>query len=372
MAAKAPGIEAYIRSEKVFAVNGRRPPAEQVEAEVAGKMLPGWTVAQNGFCLLTDQPMPLKEAAFEETPGRFSAPTLFRFCGSEAVAVPADPAGPAAAEAPSTFTAYSKHIAEAAKVAFPEAEYVYVGGHISFSAEVSPMSQIKVLLSMTVARALAKLLSKVLPCCCAPPKDEVARRALVPTFGAAQFVHVDRSAEEGAEFYARRISAGARGGAVGEAERLRLPHAFVSDTSRRRRLFVANFWRNQRADASIKTDHLAVLDGQTVTEAELHAAKFTNVFIGGTQQYHLNVKEGHRLVYFPDMAQDELLVFKQGAYDVERGAEEGQYSVTPAPEPQRHFIFHSSIRDPTAPKDDPPRKAVVCAAVLVIMPEVQK
>jgi len=366
MAANVPGIEAYIGMEKVFAVDGRRPPTEQVEAAAAGKMLPGWTPAQNGFCLLTDQPMPLKESIFEETPGSYGSPALFGFSGSEAVAVPGDQAA-----APSPLAAYRKHIAEAAKVAFPEAEYVWVRGHNTFSAEVSPLRQVRVLLCAAMSGMLTRLLSKVFPSC-VPAKAEGNKTPATPAFGATQFLHVDASAELGAKWYTEIISSNnVEDGNPYARHKMRLPGAFVSGASKRRRLVVANFWRNVRADASIKNDHLAVVDAQTVTEAELHAAKFKNVAIGGQEQYHMKVKN-HRLVYFPDMAQSEILVFKQGAYDVEQGAAEGQYSVTPASELQKNFIFHTSINDPRAPKDVPRRKAVVCAAVIIVMPETQK
>uniref|UniRef100_A0A7S0AAL5 Uncharacterized protein n=1 Tax=Pyrodinium bahamense TaxID=73915 RepID=A0A7S0AAL5_9DINO len=355
MATAATGIEAYVGGAKVFAVSGRQQPAGGAEAAAARPMAPGWTPARNGFCLLTGQRMPPAEEAFEETPGSFGVSTLFRFAGARAEAVAANTA-PAAAPPP--LAPYYQHIAEAAKAAFPEAEYVWVQGHIIFSAEVSPLKNIRVLLYNAATRALAGLLSKVFPCCVpAKAARNSGAKATVPVFGAAEFVHVDESAEQGAEQLSQ---------AIGNS--IRLPDGFVSDASKQRRVVSANFWRNLRADKAIKNHHLAVVDAQTVTEDELHAAKFKNYAIGGQEQYHLAVKESHRLVYFPDMAQSEILVFKQGEYEVRRVAE-GQHSVTAAAEPQRSFIFHTAIVDPAAPKDAPPRKSIVCAGVKIIMPE---
>merc|ERR1719471_806696 len=112
------------------------------------------------------------------------------------------------------------------------------------------------------------------------------------------------------------------------------------------------------------------MDAQTITEAELQEGKFKNVAIGGQEQYMMaQPTEKHRLVYFPDMLQSEILVFKQGAYVAELGSSAGQCSVTPAEGLQANYIFHTAFVDPTAPKDALPRKGVVCAAVLIVMPE---
>jgi len=384
MASRATGVEGLVRGQKISVSNGRVF-ADGVEAAAGSeKMVPGWTLARNGFCLLTHQPMPVQQAIFEEFPGQFaSSPFLFQFRGSEAEQVSAD--GAAVVIAPdSPYALYYKHIAEAVKEAMPEAEYVVIGGHISFSAEVSQLKQVLVLLGFALKKTVAGLLTKLLPGCVpkeeAKPESKGAEKPAraIPPFGATQFLHVDISAEQGAEKLGQSINIAAASGTDSAGfkplQQLRLPVEFLSSTSKQRRVVSVNMWRNLRAEASIKSDHLCVLDAQTVTEEELRAAKFKNYAIGGQEQYHIaQPKDQHRLVYFPDMVQSEILCFKQGAYDVcaTPGAAAGQYAVTPAPEPHTNHIFHTSFADPMAPSDALPRKSVVCAGVLVVMPETE-
>lgn len=360
--------------QKVFVCNGRLTPTEVPEPGKQGKLLPGWSLVRNGFCLLTDQSLPLAQADFDKTPGQFISPCLFRFAGgSEAEHVAAD--APAARVAPTPFLAYYKHMAEAAKVAFPEAEYVVVNGHIAFSAEVSPLKQVGVLLGRMAKAALSSLLFKLLPCCAPLEPAEPDSGKQVPPFGATEWLHVDASAQELAGRLERLLGPGEPGGRSQHwagAQKLRLPGKFLSGAKGKRRVTSINMWRNQRAHAVIKSHHLAVLDAQSISEQELHAAKFKNYAIGGQEQYHLGkLQEGHRLVYFPDMAQSEILVFKQGAYVVEPGPVDGEYRATPAADAHTNFVFHTSFVDPTAPKDALARKSVVCAGVLIIMPETE-
>ena len=85
--------------------------------------------------------------------------------------------------------------------------------------------------------------------------------------------------------------------------------------------------------------------------------------MGGLEQYHLTrLSSKQRLVYFPDMDNSEILVFKQGAYDVSEGQ-----AVTPLPEPHKHHILHTAFLDPTAPRSAVPRKAICCPGVLVVL-----
>jgi len=206
---------------------------------------------------------------------------------------------------------YYKHIAEATKVAFPDAEYVIIPCHITFSAEVNPLKQIVVLLGNKLADTCVGLLSTLLPRCM-PQKETTSKsKNIVPPLGATQFLHVDVTADEGAEKLQQRLNATKIGDSAGYAAEQMLPVDFLRNASKKRKVVMANVWRNLRAEASIKSNHLAVMDAQSITEEELHAAKFKNYAIGGQGQYHISqLKTKHRLVYFPDMTHDEILCFK--------------------------------------------------------------
>ena len=118
--------------------------------------------------------------------------------------------------------------------------------------------------------------------------------------------------------------------------------------------------RNARAKSCIQNHHMAVVDAESVSEEELRSSKFVNYKMGGQEQYHLSrLRPSHRLIYFPHMDSKEILVFKQGAYDV------FEQSVTPVKELHRHHILHTAFLDPTAPKDAVPRKAIACNQVLI-------
>ena len=119
--------------------------------------------------------------------------------------------------------------------------------------------------------------------------------------------------------------------------------------------------RNARA-ARIQNHHMAVVNAQSISDDELQASKFKNYKMGGLEQYHLtHLSDNHRLVYFPNMESSEILVFKQGAYDVDTNM------VTPLAEPHKHHILHTAFLDPTAPKGTVPRKAIACPGVLVVL-----
>merc|ERR1719507_1233195 len=113
---------------------------------------------------------------------------------------------------------------------------------------------------------------------------EDKKTATIPKFGATQFLHVDVSAECGAERLKQGISTteGADPDLVSAGKEWRLlPVDFLSAVGKSRKVVIANFWRNLRAEEGIKSNHLAVMDGQTVTEEDLQAGKFKNHFIGG-------------------------------------------------------------------------------------------
>lgn len=121
--------------------------------------------------------------------------------------------------------------------------------------------------------------------------------------------------------------------------------------------------RNARAEARIQNHHMAVVNAQSISDDELQASKFKNYKMGGLEQYHLtHLSDNQRLVYFPNMESSEILVFKQGAYDVS-----DTNIVTPLAEPHKHHILHTAFLDPTAPRGTVPRKAIACPGVLVVL-----
>jgi hypothetical protein len=301
--------------------------------------------------------MAVPQAAFEEAPGQFGEPHLFcvNECSSEGrsevVEVRQEDWTTAADDSP--FIAYYKDIAIAAKTAFPEAEYVSVAGHITFAADTSPMKQVFVLLGA----AMAGFFAKMFPCTHRNDGDGNPKTAKLPIFGAANVVHADISAEQGAE---KMVAGFNKGG----------PIDYLTSSLKERRVVSANFWRNLRGDAVIKNHHLAVMDAQTIQEDELLATKMKNHAIGGQEQYMMHrMDEKHRLVFFPDMMQNEILVFKQGEYIMRKDSARDEYTFAPAPGLHKNHILHTSIVDPTAPANAVPRRSVVCAAVAVIMKE---
>lgn len=349
------GVHAQIGGQQVFVQNGR---ALVVQCELE----------KNGFCLLNNQPMAVEPDVFEASPGSFGKPWIFRVTDSahvEAVGVNGGDMGK------HPIGRYYEDIAKAAKEACPEAEYVVIPGHITFSSDVSPFKQVGVLLGGAVVSGLQGLRSKVMSLSpfqreSRPEEAEGEDRAHeVPEFGAARdFIHADASPEQGAKDIASSLN----------SSHTSFPEDLLSGPSKQRQLLSLNLWRNLRPDSSIKNHHLAMMDSQTVTQEEFAASQFNNVFIGGHQQHRLaKVHAYHRLIYFPEMTQSEILAFKQGAYFIKRSsAGEGNYDVSPAARPQKNHILHTSFVDPTAPKDAVPRKSIVCAGVMVVMPETEK
>lgn len=98
--------------------------------------------------------------------------------------------------------------------------------------------------------------------------------------------------------------------------------------------------------------------------------KFKNYAIGGQEQHMMwRVKDHHKLVYFPDMTHEEILVFKQGEYKLRRDSPRSAYEVTAAADTHLNRVFHTAFSDVSAPKDAMPRRSIVCAGVSIIMQE---
>merc|ERR1712137_754979 len=109
-------------------------------------------------------------------------------------------------------------------------------------------------------------------------------------------------------------------------------------------------------------------DAQSLTEEELLATRYKNYTIGGKEQYMMTgcINEKHNLVYFPDMTQNEILVFKQGAYTVRKGIGQNDYNVFPEPDRQRNHVLHTAFIDPNSPTNALPRKSAVCHVTIVM------
>merc|ERR1712194_150225 len=102
-------------------------------------------------------------------------------------------------------------------------------------------------------------------------------------------------------------------------------------------------------------------------EDELLIAHWRNPALAGRAQYRMPaVKATQQLVYFPDMTSSEILVFKQGEYEV--GVNEGSnvYNVAPASSSHMHHILHASFVDPHAPVNARPRKSAVCHVTVIM------
>lgn len=308
------GVLTWLGSKETFVENGRRSD--------------DWNLDEHGFCLLEDMPMPVAEKDLVQHTG-FECrgrPVLFGFEGDAPTLL--TPEAREASFGLDQWLVYYKHVATAAKKVIPEAEYVILSGHSTFCAELSPLRQVAFALRSCFLGAMRLL-----------GKEETPPMGAMP-----DFIHADHTVEQGARLLSTALE------------------SFGGLNFTGRRVLSVNFWRNARAKALIKNHHMAVVNAQTISDEELQASKFTNYKMGGLEQYHLTrLSSKQRLVYFPDMQNSEILVFKQGAYDV------SEANVTPLAEPHKHHILHTAFLDPTAPRGAIPRKAICCPGVLVVL-----
>lgn len=346
------GVSARISGSDVFIQNGRN-----------GE----WDLEGNGFTLLTGQPFALSADVLDEHPSVFGKAIIIHTGSSEVEVLGADDVAPDQRQ----FLPYYEDIAKAAKESYPQAEYVIIPGHITFDADVSRLAQIGVLLGAAVKAGVTNLLAKIFSPCTARPgrtaQTDVAAVKL-PKFGALKddAPHVDISAEDGAQ----RLRSSLNDAVPTKGARLELPDTILSGPGKERRLVSCNFWRNARQDAAIKNQHLTVMDTQSVAEEEMAQTKFKNYAIGGQEQHMMwRVKDHHKLVYFPDMTHDEILVFKQGEYRLRRDSPSSEYEVAASADSHLNRVFHTAFSDASAPKDAVPRRSIVCAGVSIIMQE---
>jgi hypothetical protein len=293
----------------------------------------------------------------------FGKAIIFHMGRSEVEVLGADEVAPNQRQ----FVHYYEDIAKAAKEAYPEAEYVVIGGHVTFDADVSKLAQIGALLGATLRAGATNLLAKIFPCTTREKREERSETKL-PKFGALKddAPHVDISAEDAT----KRMRSALNDAVPISGQRLELPDTILSGPGKERRVVSCNFWRNARHDAAIKNQHLTVMDTQSVSEEEMAQTKFKNYAIGGQEQHMMwRVKDQHRLVYFPDMTHDEILVFKQGEYKLRRDSPCSEYDFVPAANSHLHQVFHTAFSDASAPNDAVPRRSIVCAGVQIFMQE---
>jgi hypothetical protein len=345
MSVASNGVSARISGSDVFIQNGRN-----------GE----WDLEGNGFTLLTGQPFALTPDVMEEHPSVFGKAIIFHIGSSGVEILGADEVEPERRP----FLHYYEDIAKAAKEAYPQAEYVVIPGHITFDADVSRMAQITTLLGGALKAGAINMLAKIFP----SMKAENSAVTKLPKFGALKddALHVDISAEDGAQ----RLRSSLNDAEPIKGSRLELPDTILSGPGKERRFVSCNFWRNARQDASIKTQHLTVMDTQCVAEEEMAQTKFKNYAIGGQEQHMMwKIKDHHKLVYFPDMTHDEILVFKQGEYRLRRASPASEYEVAVPADEHLNRVFHTAFSDASAPKDAVPRRSIVCAGVSIIMQE---
>jgi len=103
-------------------------------------------------------------------------------------------------------------------------------------------------------------------------------------------------------------------------------------------------WRNI-GDQPVKDNHLALLDERTVVKPDDYL--LTDIIGDGYEvtQYTLNARHAtqHMWYYFPNMTQNEAILFKQMDSD---------YTLS------GRVCFHMSVSDPTALKTAPPRESI--------------
>jgi hypothetical protein len=124
----------------------------------------------------------------------------------------------------------------------------------------------------------------------------------------------------------------------------------MPECCRRGRFLYINVWRSIAEDP-IEDNHLAVLDERSLVkpdnfiESDLYGVGY-NVL-----QYSLSSRNArqHRWYYFPRMAREEVLLFKQWDSDTSLSG---------------RVCFHTAIKDPSARANAPPRQSIEARALL--------
>jgi len=105
----------------------------------------------------------------------------------------------------------------------------------------------------------------------------------------------------------------------------------------------------------IQNHHLAVLDERSLVKPADYVPSALFGVGYDVLQYRLSSRNtrSHQWYYFPEMARDEVLLFKQWDSD---------------PQLSGRTCFHTAIQDPTAPSAAPPRQSIEARAI-VFFPE---
>ena len=130
-------------------------------------------------------------------------------------------------------------------------------------------------------------------------------------------------------------------------------HPRLKEYAGKGRYLYLNMWRNISSEATVRNNHLAVMDERSAVKPDDYIEK--DLFMPGPVhivQYHLNARHHHlhRWYYFPDMAFDESLLFKQWDSDHTKPA---------------RCCFHVAVKDASAPADAPTRESIELRCIAV-------
>lgn len=126
------------------------------------------------------------------------------------------------------------------------------------------------------------------------------------------------------------------------------------------RYMYLNMWRNI-SETPIGDNHLAVLDERTVVKPDDYIVKDLFMSYGENSngapdihvpQYRINARHHHlhKWYYFPGMAHDEALLFKQADSDHTK---------------QSRLCFHVAVPDTNAPEGTPPRESIELRCIAI-------
>lgn len=142
---------------------------------------------------------------------------------------------------------------------------------------------------------------------------------------AVDAIHTDSSSFHAEELFAQMVAA-------------------MPDECRSGRFMYINAWRNI-SDEPIQDNHLAVLDESTLVKPDDYIPVSLHGVGYDVLQYNLSCRNAqqHKWYYFPKMAKDEVLVFKQWDSD---------------PKLPGRVCFHTAFKDPTALPTASPRQSI--------------
>ena len=116
---------------------------------------------------------------------------------------------------------------------------------------------------------------------------------------------------------------------------------------RKGRYAVINVWRSVSEKYPIQNDHLAMCDARTVIAPDdfVHCDVIYPDHVSETYRLDPGQNCFHEWYYFPNMVKNEVLIFMQ--YDSNSRS-------------KTRYTFHTSMQNPNAAKDAPPRQSIEC------------